>query len=450
MPTPTMSNAPLPVRSELPGGTLLTLEDQSFPLVRFVVALRTGAVYDGPGKAGAHRMMMELLLRGTRRQNRLAFNTAIEELGSGVDSSMGSELGFVRGVALKRHLRTTFELVREAVLSPALDAHELARLQEESVDGLLADRDDDDTVADHFLRQALYAGHPLAASPAGEVQDLRALTLQDVRQAHSHWHAGNVLVAFAGAITPAEAEALAAPLLAALPQAQQPALPLPAPPVATSQRIVVVDKPSRTQVQLRVAYLGPNGQAPDIEALWLGVMAFGGTFTSPFTKAIRDDRGWSYTAHADFRRRALYPAPVVLRSAPSLEDAVDCLALELELYRDFARGTLAPEPLTLARQYVLNRYPFEVATAFDMLGPALSHEILGLPLDHSLQLPARLQALDLRAVPQVVARYLNPDHATALLVAPANTVVPLLKARFPHAALNVVDFREGLGLNNAA
>lgn len=445
-----MSSTPLPVRHVLPGGTLLTLPDASFPLVRFVVALRTGAAYDGPGKSGAHRLMMELLLRGTQRQSRLAFNTAVEEMGSGVDSSMGSELGFVRGAALKRHLRATFELAREAILSPAFDGAELGRLQEEAIDGLLADRDDDDSVAEHFLRRALYANHPLGNSPAGEVPDLQALTPKDVHEAYGQWHAGNVLVAFAGDITPEEAEALAAPLLAALPPAPAARAAMAPPAAAAQPRIVVVDKPARTQVQLRVAHLGPNGQAADIEAFWLGVMAFGGTFTSPFTKAIRDDRGWSYTAHADFRRRALYPAPVVLRSAPALEDVVDCLEVELGLYREFAGGTLAHEPLDLARQYVLNRYPFEVATAFDMLGSAISHEILGLPLDHAVKLPDRLRALDLGTVPQAVARHLRPDYATALLVAPAKSVVPQLQARFAGIALNVVDFREGLGLNNAA
>ena len=57
-----------------------------------------------------------------------------------------------------------------------------------------------------------------------------------------------------------------------------------------------------------------------------------------------------------------------------------------------------------------------------------------------------LGALAPEAVPPVVARHLHARHAVATLVAPADVLLPQLQAALPDAAIEVVDFRAGLGL----
>lgn len=441
---------PKVVRGSAHGAPLLTLEDQSFPLVRFVIALKVGASADSPGRGGALRLMLELLLRGTERSDRHAFNSALETLGSGVEAAVGHDTAYLSGVCLARHLQPTLELVGEALSTPRFDEAEFTALVEETVQGLRAERDDDDSLADLFLRRALYPDHPLGRSPVGIVEDLLALTVEDVRAAYQHVARNQMVVAMAGAVTPKEAEVLATRLLEPLrPQAASPSA---RPPLqeAKGLKIVVVDKPERTQVQLRLARLSIDGRHPDVDAFWLGITAFGGTFTSPLTRQVRDERGWSYFASADFRRRAAHTAPVVLRSAPSLEDALPCLELELQLYRDLAAGNLAPDTVTAARDYVLNRYPFDVATVYDVLPTVLSLELLGLPESRLWDVPAQLESIDAAEVGQVVGKHLDADNVVALLVAPAHAVMNDLKTRFPHASIEVVDFREGLGLRKPA
>ncbi|HET6346829.1 MAG TPA: insulinase family protein, partial [Myxococcota bacterium] len=423
--------------------------DPSFAMVRFLVATRDGATQDPPDAGGAMRAMMELLLRGTRRASRPQFNGALEALGSAVETTAGHELAYVSGVALARHLEPTVALVGEALCEPALAEQELRPLTEETIESLRAERDDDDAVADIFLRRALYPAHPLGRSPAGSVPELEALTVEHVRAAHRRLAAPELIIGMAGAVTVPQAEALFAPVMSRLDRAAPPVAPVPPAPRRQGLHIVVVDKPDRTQVQLRVARLSLDGRHPDLDAFWLGITAFGGTFTSPLTRAVRDERGWSYVAHADFRRRSLYPSPVVLRSAPALEDAVNCLELELELLRDLADGKLSPAAVELSRDYLLNRTPFETATSYDLLAPAVTGELLGLPRERLWNTAERLAAIDLDAVPGIVARHMPYDGLLALLVAPAAAVVPALEGRFPDAHMTVVDFREGLGLNDS-
>ena len=434
------------VAEDVHGVQVVTLEDQAFPFVRFVVAEKRGAVADPQGKHGALTVMFEMLLRGTQRANRLVWNTEVEALGSSVDSQVGHEVGYIRGTALARHLKSTFDLVAEAILNPAFDAEEWERLRMEACDIARLERDDDDAVADLFMREALYPHHPLGRSASGDVASLQALTIDDLRAAHRCFARDNLLIAFAGAITPKEAAALVAPLAQALPSHAPRATEMAPWQGHAGTHFLVVDKAERTQVQLRVGAVAVDAYHPDVDSFWLGVMAFGGTFTSPFTQQVRDERGWSYVAHADFRRRARHASPMVMRCAPALEDAVDCLALNLDLFAALAQGSLPDVPtLQAARQYVLNRYPFEIATAYDRLGLTLGQILLGLPMDDALNMPARLQAIALPQVARIMGQHLQATHVLATLVAPAAAVLPDLRKRFPDAKVTVVDWRDGLG-----
>lgn len=431
-------------RRKVLGATLLTVTDHTLPLVRFTIALRVGALTDDPAHPGAMAMLLPLLLRGTRRLERNAFNAALEALGSSVDAVVGHELAYLSGTCLARHVPQTLELMTQALTQPALAGNQLRPLCEEAAEVLLSERDDDDALADVFTRQALYPGHPLFHPATGTLTSLRSMPMDAVHQALQQFRPERMVVAMAGAIESDAAQALVTPLLQALQGAAPPLPAVPPVPVPKRPTIIIVDKPDRTQVQLRVARLGLGARDHDIEAFWLGVNAFGGTFTSPLTREVRDVRGWSYFAHADFRRRSLFPSPVVLRTAPALGDAVDCLELKLKMFADLSRGKLEEDSLSMAKNYLLGRVPFSQATAFDIVGPAVHLDILGLPETQLWDLPERLAAVDLDKVPHVMARALHDTHPLTVMVAPKDAVYDDVCRRFPDAAVEVVPFTQGL------
>jgi len=429
----------------LAGATpVLLVEDHTLPVVRFLVVWRHGAFADPTGGAGTARLLVDMLLRGTRERDRVAFNALLEEMGTQVHAIVGQDAAYVRVTCLARNFEATVELVAEALAHPALDAEELERLQAEAVEGLRSERDDDDLVVELFTRRALYPGHPLARSPQGEVADLPGLSCVALRRAHERLTADQMVLAFAGDLSADATQQAAAVLLADLPSvgAEVPALDdLPEP---SGLSLVVVDKPERTQVQLRLARSALAGSHEDAVGLWLGVTAFGGTFTSPFCREVRDVRGWSYTAYAGWDRRARFCGPLVLRSAPNVTDAVDCLALELDMYRALARGELADDEVEFARTYLMNRDPLERASAAQLLPVMVKNELLGRPPEELFRAPEALKALPGDAVGPIMRRHLDPDRVVAVLVASAADVAGPLTERFPEATVRVVDYREGL------
>lgn len=167
-----MVDHPLVLRHAVGEATVLTLPEPSLPLVRFALVLRQGSLVDPTGKAGRARLMVELLLRGTRSKSRSAWNRELERLGSQVGATVTNELTLLHGITLKRNLAATIDLVSEALLTPALADEECEGLVRELVDSLRCERDSDDALADLFWRRALYPDHPLARRPAGEPGEL--------------------------------------------------------------------------------------------------------------------------------------------------------------------------------------------------------------------------------------------------------------------------------------
>lgn len=432
-------------RSLVHGATLLCVTDTSLPIVRFAVALRSGSMDDPRGQEGLTRLLAEMLLRGTRTRTRQQFHEELESLGSSVSASVAADVVSLRGACLKRNLKATFELLAEALTEPAFDAEEHESLVEESCDELLAERDEDDAVAELFLRQALYPNHALAHAPSGTVDGLNSVTPKDLQKAHAQrFAAAGMVIAAAGDITLDDLSALCEPWLKQFATVSYSEKALAEQPEPAGTRVIIVDKPDRTQVQLRLARPGLHGTHADCDAFWLGIMAFGGTFTSRFTREVRDIRGWSYTAHADFRRRNTTRAPVVMRSAPAIGDAVECLALELSLYQELARGLVDAAAIEQARDYLLNRYPFEIASANDVLSGALQFELMGLAPTELFAVPERLRSVQTSQVGNVLQRHLHPNNIVAVLVAPQADVMKRLRQAVPTAQIEVIDFRNGV------
>jgi zinc protease len=440
-----MAEHPVLHRHQIGAATVLTLPEPSLPIVRFALVSRRGSLADPAGKAGRARVMMELLLRGTQSKSREVWNQELERLGSQIFAQVANELVLFHGVALKKNLAPTLELLAEALLTPALDDAEREGFVDELVDSLRYERDSDEALVDIFWRRVLHPGHPLRHRPTGEPAELLTLNADDMGAAYrAHWRDGELIAAMAGDVTEAEAREAVAPLLTSLGTGAGPLFTLPALPEPVGLDVLVVDKPERTQVQLCVGRCAASGFAPDAHAFWLGTVAFGGTFTSKLTREVRDVRGWSYTAHVEYARKRPFPSSMAIRSAPAAADAVACLALELDLYRELAKGELEAGAVDFARSYLLNRYPLEMATPTDLLLPAVRNELLGLEPDELFSMQDRLRALSADEVSAALRRHLHPTQVAVVLVATATAIVPELRARFPEAKIAVVPYCDGL------
>ncbi|HKE14032.1 MAG TPA: pitrilysin family protein [Kofleriaceae bacterium] len=398
------------------------------PLVWFSAVTRVGAALDPPGREGLTRHTAELARRGAGGMDRAALDAAIDQVGAAVQVEVDRDWLGLSGTCLERHLDRTLGLASSVLADPILSQREHEVLLRETRHELDDVRDDDFSLADRHFHRVCAPGHPYARTTLGTEPSLARIELGPLADYHrSLWAPDHLIVGVAGPIAPARAERVADSLRAAV-GGRRGATPPPldVPPFPTGRRLILVDKPKRTQCQIVMGHLAPAYGSDDFVALMPLETAFGGLFTSRLMQEIRVARGWSYGAGCRMVKGKV-PHWFRMWLAPTADVAPEALALTLSLYEQLAAGGLTRGEFDLAIRNLTGSLPFARATARQRMRLALRHELVGLPVDFPARLPALLAALSPEHVHAAAGRWLRPADLCIVMVASADEMVPRLE-----------------------
>lgn len=438
---PPQPSWPTPVR--FPSGMALIIEEShELPLVDVEIVLRTGTIFDPPGKEGLSRLALRMLRMGTRALSANDVDDAIDGMGATLVTDVAHGSLRLRGSVIRRSLPQYLALLGKLLTRPALRSGDLALLVRETVAEIGAARDSDRWLAGRALRTHLFGEHPYARSTTGSERSVKSITRADV-QAHlaTHLVTGNMVVAVAGDVEAAEALRLVETSFRKVPEGPSPELDLAVPTLDKGRRLILVDKPERTQAQLYLGTLGTRLADPLFYPLLVANTAFGGTFTSRLTKDIRSERGYSYSVSSRLgadRQREIWS----VYSHPAIENLEACLGRELELVQGFVEEGVTNEEARFAGGYLIKSHAFERDTASKRLEPRVEAEASSLDptfwseyLDHvrSVTVP--------RANDAVRARLSHEDLAIAI-VATRDQVEDLLGRTPGLRSLDVVSYRD--------
>jgi zinc protease len=422
------------------GGQLVVEPSGDAPLVWFEVCAIGGAARDPVGVEGLTRHAGLLARRGAAGHDREALDEALDGLGAVLDVSVGRDTVTLSGLALTRNIDRVVDLAADVIAAPRFADDEHAKLLRETPHVLDEIRDDDGSLATRWFDRVCAPGHPYARTVLGTAESLPRIERDAARDT---WRAlfapGNLVIGIAGDVAVDRAAAIAARLVERLPEAPAATVPaLDGWPVPRGRRAVLVDKPERTQAQLRIGHLGPRWGSPDTAAVIAIETAFGGMFSSRLMQEIRVRRGWSYGAGCALRRsRAAHWFEIWMATA--IDVAGDAVALTLELYEDLAARGLTAEELDFTRSYLIGSMPFHLATARQRMQLAVRDAAFDLPADFTATLPAQLGDLTVEEVRAAAARHLRPDDAVTVAVTTSRGTRAAL-ARASSGTLEVVPF----------
>jgi zinc protease len=429
-------------RIELGGGAVGFVESSPVvPLVTIVLSFRTGATSDPVSKDGICRFTGRMLRRGAGTLGSADIESRIDTLGGELGLDVGPSTTSLHAQVIRRNLRPFCELLATLLGKPTFAEDEIARLRRETSAELVDARDSDRTLAGIALRRALFGAHPYARGSAGRLSTVEGFTQGDVQAAYArHFVRADLVAGFAGAITTEEAKEIGALLAAAIPAGTPSAIELPEPERPRGRRLVLVDKPERTQTPILIGSLGTHPHDPDHYPLVLSTAVFGGTFTSRLMREIRSKRGWSYGTSARLsieRRRHAF----TMSAAPAVSDCAPCLRLELDLLDSLVEDGITARELAFIKNYLVRSHAFEVDTAGKRLAQAMEVETLGLPADYHSAFVERVRAVDLESANQALRARLTPKDLVIGIVATAGDVRGKLEEAVPElAAVEVVPF----------
>jgi zinc protease len=420
------------LRFDLGGGALALLEpSHDVPLVSLVVAMRSGSAADPVEKAGLARIAARMLRRGCDGFVAEQIDFRIDALGAEMAVETSPSTVAVHAQVIARNLDALVDLLARMLAAPTFPEDELGRLKRETVAEIIEARDNDRVVAQKAMQRTLFAGHPYGRNPGGTTSSVPGIDRDDVVAFfRRHVVQGNLVVAFAGDVTADRVPALAARLLAGVPPGSATTQELGEPTIASGRRLLLVDKPERTQTQVLVGTLGTSPHDDDHVPLLVANAVFGGTFTSRLMKEIRSKRGWSYGASTragiDRSRQAW-----ILWTFPAAQDVGPCLKLAIELLERWVADGVTPREVSFIQRYLVRSHAFDEDTAAKRMHQALEVELLALPRDYFSGWVTHVRSVTAETASAAVKKRIRPDNLLAVVVGTATEVLAPLRAAVP-------------------
>lgn len=298
------------VQKTLPNGLkIVILEDHKQPALFMRLALPAGSIRDPKNKVGIAEMTAALLDKGTQARTEDQVADTIDTLGASLNASAGEDYLTISANGLSSQADALVDLMADTTLHPIFPQAQVDRYKARTLNALTAALGEPATVATAALARVVYRAHPYGNFATGTPETVQALTQADAQTFQSTYFVPNgATLFFAGDITAARAQELAAQYFGAWeqkPLPPAPPAPLPGADRAPSPKphIFLIDRPGAAQTEVRIGLLTPGYADPKRVTASVSSAVLGlGQFEGRLTKEIRVKRGLTYGAGSSFAR----------------------------------------------------------------------------------------------------------------------------------------------------
>jgi predicted Zn-dependent peptidase len=366
------------------------------------------------------------VLLGTDRHDQTQIAELLQGHGAELSVSADPDRLLFSTALLAEGLPPVLELLAELLTAASYPKDRVDAERARVVERVGIARSQPGVIARTALAARRYGTHPYAAQlPRPEaVEQVKAPALRKLHRERV-LPAGSCLV-LVGDLDPAAArDAVAAALSGWTGEGEAvsapPALLLPPGPLQ------VVDRPGAVQSNLRLGGPAPARTDPQLPAVRLAAMVFGGYFSSRLVENIRERRGYTYSPHSAVDHLAASSSFLVEADVATEVTAPALLETVYELGR-MAVLPVTDAELDAARRYVLGSMALSTATQAGLASTLSALAGSGLSAGWLAEHQRALAAVTVEEVAEAAQRYLAPGALTTVVVGDADRVADPLRA----------------------
>ena len=399
------------------GMRVWAIEHTAVPVVTVSCLLEAGTAIDPAGKPGLASLTAALVAEGAGHYDAIALSDMLARIGGHLATEVGTDVATVSLTVLARHFEQGMSILADIVRRPSMLPPDFDRVRDLRLGRLKQLARTPATAADRVLLQAVYGNHPYGHGSLGTTRSVQAITLDDV---HACWEAGWQPTAgallIAGHVSTDRALASCETAFGDWATSAPPPAAVPAPEVAPTRDVRIVNWPGAAQSEIRVAHAGPPRQTPDYHALVTLNAILGGQFTSRINRNLREARAITYGARTSFDMRR---AGGVFSCDSSVQTDATAVALA-EVIREMREiavdGAVSSSELEDARAALTRGYVRYFETAAQLARAMAELATYGLPDDTYDRFVPEIGRLTPADLTRAAAVALRPDE-TALVVA---------------------------------
>ena len=374
-----------------------------------------GSRGEEPEEAGLSHFLEHMLFRGTDRFASAEIDQLFDGMGAELNAGTDKEGTTVYARMLDQHLPRAFDVMGDMVWRPAFNDVDPER---EVVLEEIAMYEDDpqDTVFD-VLGDAVFGDHPLGRPIIGRAPVIRDTPVASIAAFHARRYVpSSVVVAAAGSVDHDAIVALAERTLGGLRAGESGPVPAPAPALPHAR----VRFQAKDTEQVHVCLGGPGLSRHDERRYAVRVLdaIFGGLSSSRLFQSVREERGLAYAVYSfsgqftDTGQVGLY----VGTRPDNLGEAMDVVRAELDRMR---AEPASQEELARARENVKARVVLAMESSSARMNRLGGSTLYGLPLLELDEIMARVDAVQLDDLRELVDELWAPERLSAAGIGPS-------------------------------
>jgi zinc protease len=146
--------------------------------------IRGGSRNISAENAGIESLMLDVATEASVNFPRERLRTELARTGTVIGSSENYDYSVMSLTSTRSNFDRAWEIFTDVALHPAFTKEDFDLVKSRQLSSLRDDADDPDTYLQRLQEKVAYAGHPYLNRPAGTVEAVSRLTLEDVRRYH--------------------------------------------------------------------------------------------------------------------------------------------------------------------------------------------------------------------------------------------------------------------------
>ena len=398
------------------GMTVYLMTDRELPLVNVTAYVGTGSVYEPEEKTGLAGLTAAVMrsggIKGTTPEQ---LDAELEFMASGVESSIGADLGNVSLATLRKNFDRTLELFAGVIRAPAFNQARFDLAIRKTQEALRRQNDDPKGVADRELRKAIYAGNPLGRYPTPLT--VKAITRDDLIAFHQkYYHPNNIILAVSGDIGRQELEGKLNAVFGDWKKSEV-EFPKVLGPNMTMKPEMLSVKKEIDQSVIRMGHIGITKDNPDLYAIRVMDFILGGNgFNSRLMSEIRTKEGLAYNVDSYFDVGRKLPGIFLAETETKSGSTAKAMGLMLDLMTGMTKEPVTDQELKLAKESMINSFVFGFTKTDMVVNQRARLEYYGYPKEYLENYRDNIARVTRDDVLRVAKKYLHPDQLIKVVV----------------------------------
>lgn len=401
------------------GARVYFVQTPSLPMVDVRVAFDAGSARDGD-QFGLAALTSAMLDSGAGEWNADDIANRFESVGAAFSAGVSEDMAWLslRSLTDKVLFDKALETFQAILAKPAFNEDDFQREKSRTLAGLKHREESPAALADIAFHKALYRDHPYAHPEEGMVETVAGFQVADLKQFHQTYYvAANAVVVVVGDVNKAQAEQIAAKLLAGLPVGEKPAE---IPEVAMPERASShhIEFPS-SQTHVLSGLPGMHRKDPDYIALYVGNHILGGaSLVSKLFDEVREKRGLAYSAASQFM--PLYrEGPFVMSLQTRNDQTAQAVKVMDDTLQAFIDNGPTEDELAAAKKNITGGFALRTDNNAKLTDYVSMIGFYRQPLDYLDTFPAKVAAVTAAEVKDAFKRRIRPERLQTVTVGAA-------------------------------